>query len=139
MTKSARVLSWACWAGVAEMLKVTKADEAGGAARDHGGGFYVFAKYLVIGAAQTQRPRAGYAQSMHGFGAQILADRTAQHRPPVTHAGVGREPGTLELKFNPALRGLQLTQQGGSAVAQLPGPLAELVAAVYAGQGLAAW
>ena len=36
---------------VAEMLKVTKANEAGCAARDHGGGFYVFAKHLVIGAA----------------------------------------------------------------------------------------
>ena len=122
--------------GVAEMLKVTKADEAGRAAGDHGGGFYVFAKHLVIGAAQTQRPRAGYAKPMHGFRAQILADRTAQHRPPVTHARVGRESGALELQLNPAQRGLQLTEQGGAAVAELPGPMAELMAAVDAGDRL---
>ena len=122
--------------GMAEMLKVAKADEARCAAGDHGGGFYVFAKHLVIRAAQAQRPRGGYAQPVHGFGAQILAYRTAQHRPAVAHAGVGREPGALELQLYAALRGLQLTQQGGPAVTELAGPLAELVAAVDAGDRL---
>ena len=73
---------------------------------------------------------------MHGFRAQIFADRAAQHRPPVTHAGVGREPGAFELQLYTAQRGLQLAQQGGAAVAELPGPMAELMTAVDAGDRL---
>jgi ABC-type branched-subunit amino acid transport system substrate-binding protein len=72
---------------------------------------------------------------VHGLAAQEFANARTQHGAAIAHARVGRAPGALELDFQ-AVRGL--AQQQGATVAQLAGPGAELVAAVDAGQRLAA-
>mgnify|MGYP006160485061 CR=1 FL=1 len=68
------------------------------------------------------------------FAGEEFADRAAQHRAAVAAARVGRAPGALELDLVPALRAFMLAQQQCAAVAELAGPVAELVPAVDAGQ-----
>ena len=87
-----------------------------------------------VRSGDGQRPRGRNAQAVHGLAAQEFADAGAQHGAPVAHARVGREPGALELPFLVPGRGLHPAQQDRPPVAQLPGPHAELVAAVDAGQ-----
>ena len=75
---------------------------------------------------------------MHGLAAQKLADAGAQHGAAIAPARVGRGATALELDFLRAVGRVHLAQQQGAAIAQLPGPHAKLVAAVYAGQRRAA-
>jgi hypothetical protein len=85
-------------------------------------------------ADQTQCARRRHAQVVHGLAAQELADRRAQDRAPVGPAGIGRWPGTLELQFETLAAPIdRFTEQDRPAVAELPGPLPELVTAVAAG------
>ncbi len=145
-------------AACGKVFEVAEADEAGRDAADHGGGFHLFAVDGGRAAGQAERARGGNAQGVHGFAAQKLADGRTQHGPPVAPARIWRAARALELQL-PAggggsgsvsvsgvggcdgffLRLAQhLTQYDGTAVAQLPGPHAELVAAVDGGIGLAA-
>ena len=87
----------------------------------------------LAGTHQTQGPRGRYAQMVHRLAAQELADRGAQHRAPIGGARVRRRAGTLQLQF-PALTAPvdRFAQCDGAAVAELSGPVAELVATVIA-------
>ena len=125
------------WLHVAggEMLEMAKADKALGHARHDGGGFHGFARHGQGRACQRQGTRGGNSQGCHGFAAEKLADRGAQHGAAVAHARVGRAPRALELNFEALAC---LAQQDGPAIAKLAGPVTELVAAIDRGQGLAA-
>ncbi len=83
------------------------------------------------GEHETQRPGGGDPEVEHRLAAQKLADRGSQHGQAVGRAGVRGRAGALELQ-DPALGALvdHLPQVDGAPVAQLTGPLAELVAAV---------
>ena len=118
-----------------KVLEVAKAYEAGRHARHHGGGLDLFAANGGGRSGHAQRARGGNAQGVHGLAAQELADGRAQHGAPVAHARVGRAARALEL--NLVARG-SFAQQDGTAVAKLAGPDTELVAAVDAGQRMAA-
>ncbi len=118
-----------------KVLEMAKADEAGRGPRDHGCGFHGLAVHRGGRGGQAQRARGGNAQGVHGFAAQELADGGAQHGPAIAAARIRGAACALELQL-PARGGLAQVQ--GTAIAQLPGPHAELVAAVDAGIGLAA-
>ena len=60
----------------------------------------------------------------------------ASHGAPVAHARVGRAACALELDFLRAVRRGDFAEQNRPAIAELPGPMAELVAAVACRIGL---
>ncbi len=89
------------------------------------------AHHGIAGADQAQRTCGRHAEVMHCFAAQELADRRAQHRSPIGTARVRRAPGALQLQLPVRpLRGEQLAQRDRTTIAELPRPMAELVAAV---------
>ena len=59
---------------VVEVLEGAKANMALGDAADGGAGFYFFAVDLGFAVDQAQGSGGGYAQTMHGFGAEVFAD-----------------------------------------------------------------
>ena len=82
-------------------------------------------------ADETQRTRGRHAQMMHRFTAQELADRRAQDRAPVGPACVRRRAGALELQFEALSAPVdRFAEENRAPVAELPGPLPELVAAI---------
>jgi hypothetical protein len=84
-------------------------------------------------ADQTQCARRRHAQVVHCLAAQELADRRAQDRAPVGAAGVRRWAGALELQFETLPAPIdRFTEQNRPAVAELSGPLPELMTAVTA-------
>ena len=89
------------------------------------------AHHRVAGRDQAQRTRGRHAEMVHRLAAQEFADRRAQHGAAIGGARVGRRSGALELQF-PALSGRvdQFAQRDGASVAELSGPMAELVPAV---------
>jgi hypothetical protein len=95
------------------------------------------AQHRLASAHQAQRARRRHAQVMHRLAAQEFADRRAQHRASIGRARIRRRPGALELQL-PAIaaRRHHLAQRDRPAVAELPGPVAELVPAVIARPGL---
>ncbi len=74
-----------------EVLEMAEADKARRQARDHGGGLDGLAAHRGVRADDGQRPRRRHAQRVHGLGAQVFADRRAQHRAAIGHARVGRQ------------------------------------------------
>jgi hypothetical protein len=75
--------------------------------------------------------RGRHAEPVHGLAAAELAQRRAQHRAPVGGARVGREAGALELELlAAAVRGEELAERNRAPVAELPGPVPELVAGI---------
>src|SRR3546814_12941470 len=68
---------------------------------------------------------------VHGLAAQELAERRAQHRAAVGVAGIRRGAGALDLQLvAAAVGGDRLAERDRAAVAELAGPVAELMAAV---------
>jgi len=120
---------------VREVLEMPEADETGGQASHHGGSLGGFAEHRQGRARQTQGAAGRDAQAMHGLAAQEFADGGTQHSPSVRPARIGRHASAFELHLHGPLLRLNLAQQQGAAIAQLPGPLAELVAAVDRGHG----
>ncbi len=86
---------------------------------------------LRVRTDQRQGAGARNAQVEHGFAAQEFTDRGAQHRAAVGMARERRRTGTFQLQGVPA----DFTEIDGAAIAQLPGPMAELMPAVYRGIG----
>ena len=124
-------------------LEIAEAGEGGRDPADHGPGFHSRAAVVehvpldvIPGQDDAQGPGGGHPQMEHGLAAQELPDGRPQHRQPVGRAGIGRGPGPLELQ-GPVLRPCvdDLPQVDGPAVAQLPGPVPELVAPVIDGIG----
>ena len=121
-----------------EDLEIAEAHEGGRDAAHDGAGLGArvavvehVADHLVARAHQAQRARRRHAQVMHGFAAREFAQRRAQHRAAIGGARVGRAARALELQFLARAVGRDdFAQRDGAAVAQLPGPVAELVAAV---------
>ena len=89
---------------------------------------------LLAGRDEAQRARRRHAEVVHRLAAQELADRRSQHRASVGAARVRRLARALELQL-PALAGGvdDLAEVDRAPVAELPGPVAELVAAVVRG------
>jgi hypothetical protein len=121
-------------AAVMPVLEGAEAHERRRHARDDGGGLDGFAHHLLVRTGEHQGARGRNAERGHGFGAQEFADRGAQHGAAVAHARVGRHAGAFQLQLHRPLRSGQRAQQDGAAVAQLAGPVAELVAGVHGGQ-----
>src|SRR3546814_16815064 len=68
---------------------------------------------------------------VHGLAAQELAERRAQHRAAVGVAGIRRGAGALDLQLvAAAVGGDRLAERDRAAVAELAGPVAELMAGV---------
>jgi len=127
-----------------EDFEVAEADEAGGHAAHDGAGFLLrvavvehVAHHGVAGGDHAEGTRGGHPQMMHGLAAQELTNARAQHGAPVGGARIGRGPGALELQL-PALaaRVHHFPQRDRAPVAQLAGPVAELMAAVAGGVGV---
>ena len=73
---------------------------------------------------------------MHRFAAEEFPDGGAKDGFAVGGTRIRRQTGAFELQFKEAVFGLDFTQRDGSTVAQLAGPVAELVATVALGVGL---
>jgi len=73
---------------------------------------------------------------MHRLAAQEFSDGGAQHGFAVGGTRIWREAGAFELQFEEALLGLNFAQRDGSTVAELTGPVTELMAAVALSVGL---
>ena len=124
-------------------LEAAEADETGRDAADHGS--RLRGRVAVVEDVsndrfarghQRQGTGGGHAEVMHRFAAQEFADGGAQHGLAVGGARIGRQAGTFELQFKDAVFGLDFAQRDGTTVAQLAGPVPELVAAVALGVGL---
>jgi hypothetical protein len=75
-----------------------------------------------------------HTEVMHRFAAQELADRRAQHGTAVGGTRIRRQSCALELELPaPAVRVHRFAQRDRAAIAQLAGPMTELVAAVVRG------
>ncbi|MNP27416.1 hypothetical protein D3C76_1203260 [compost metagenome] len=72
--------------GVVEILEMAETHVALRHAGKHGRAFPGFAPHRGAGADHTQRPAAGYAEGVQGFGGKEFADRRAQHGAAVAHA-----------------------------------------------------
>lgn len=95
------------------------------------------AHHLLAGTDQRQRARGRHAQVVHRFAAQELADRRAQHCPSIGTARVRGRAGPLQLQLPVAAIGChQLAQRDRTSVAELAGPMAELMATVIGGPWL---
>ena len=70
---------------------------------------------------------------MHGFAGQVFADGGTQHGAAIATTRIGRAPRAFQLQLLPAARRVDLPERQGAAIAQLPRPVAKLVAAVGAG------
>ncbi|MCY1364355.1 hypothetical protein D9M68_708930 [compost metagenome] len=116
-----------------EMLEMPEADKGRRQARDHRRGLDGFAPHRRVRADDAECARGRHAQRGHRFRAQVLADRRAQHRAAIGHARVGCQPGALELDFPRARGRVGLRQPDRAAVAELPGPDAELVSGIDRG------
>ena len=93
---------------------------------------------LVAGGGEAQGAGGGNAEMVHGLAAQELADRAAQDGEAVGAygcTGVGPAPLSCKGVANP-VGGDDLAEGDGPAVAELAGPVAELVAAVARRIGL---
>ena len=89
------------------------------------------ADHALAAADQAQRAGGRDAEVVHRLAAQELADRRTQHRAAVGAARIRGRAGALQLQFAALAIGQHgLAQRDRAAVAQLPGPMAELVAAV---------
>src|SRR5690606_7151927 len=94
------------------------------------------AHHAVTGQYQTEGTGGGNAQIVHRFTAQELAHGRAQYRPPISTAGIWRWPGTFELELPVLATGKgHLSQIDGTTIAQLSGPVAELVSTISCGIG----
>ena len=121
-------------AGVmAEVLEMAEAQEARRGAHDDRAGLDPLALHRQGRADQRQRAGGRDAQAVHRLRAQELADRRAQHRAAVAPARIGGAAAALELDLARAGGRVDLAEQQRAAVAELAGPLAELVAAVDGG------
>ena len=122
-------------------LEVAKTHEAWCHASDDGARFPLrvtvvehVAQHRLAGPDQRQRACGWHTEVVHGLAADELAQRGAQHGTAVGPPRIRGETRTLQLHF-PALPVgcAQVTEHDGAAIAELPGPIAELVAAVAGG------
>src|SRR5690606_37414063 len=89
------------------------------------------------GGHERQRAGGRHAQVMHGFTAQELADRGAQHRAAFSPAGIRRRPAAFDLKsFPPPSAATAPPRPIAPPAPNLPGPWPNLVAAVVRGPGV---
>ncbi len=91
------------------------------------------AHHLLAGRDQAERARGRHAEVMHRLAAQEFAHRRAQHRAAVGGARVRGWARAFQLQL-PALaaRVDDFAERDRATVAELPGPVAELMAAVNA-------
>ena len=93
--------------------------------------------HLLTGQGQAQRAGGRHAQVSHGLAAQKFAHRRAQHGQAVGRSRIGGRAGPFQLQHPaPGMAIHDLAQIDGPSVAQLPGPVAELMTAVAHGKGL---
>ena len=93
------------------------------------------AHHGLAGRDQAKRPRGRHAQVVHGLAAQEFANRGAQNGQPVGGARIRRGSGPFELKGPVfALPVDDFPEVDGTAVAQLTGPVAKLVAPIAHGK-----
>ncbi len=92
------------------------------------------ADHRIAGADEAQRPGGRHAQMEHGLAAHEFTQRRAQHRAAIGGARIRRFTRALELQLLArAVAGDDFGERDGAPVAELPGPMAELVAAVARG------
>src|SRR5688572_22881477 len=82
-------------------------------------------------ADEAERARGRHAEVVHRLAAQEFADGRAQDGTAVGTARIRCRPGALELQLPALALGVDhLAQRDRAPVAELPGPLAELMTAV---------
>jgi hypothetical protein len=95
------------------------------------------AHHLFAGEGQRQRPGGGHTEVVHGFAAEELAQRRAQHREAIGRAGItGSGPAPLSCSIQRSPGAHHLAEVDRPAVAELARPVAELVPAVAGGVGV---
>ena len=120
---------------VIKIFKMAEADKARRNTGNHRCGFLLLAVHRIVAADNRQRAGGRNTQAVHRFGTQILANAGTQHRPAVGKARKRRFARPFELPF-PAcpLLILPFAQHQRTAVAQLRGIAAKLMAAVNRGK-----
>ena len=89
---------------------------------------------FTAGGDQTQCAGSRHAQVVHGLAAKEFADGGTQHREPVGRARIGCRSGALELQGAMHTIGAPyLAKIDGAAVAELAGPVPELMTAIAGG------
>ena len=119
-----------------EMLEMAEAHMALRQARQHRAGLRRLAPHAF--ACRHDGERAGGGNSKRGqrLAAKIFADGGAHHRAAIAEARIRRLAGALELDVPQLALGVaHLPDQQGAAIAQLPGPDAELMAGIDHRQG----
>ena len=123
-------------------MEAAEANETGRHAAYHGTGFRRWVAVVqnvphdrLARGHQRQGAGRGHAEVVHCFAAKEFSNGGAQHGFAVGGARIGRQAGAFELQFEEALVRLDFAQCDGSTVAQLSGPVAELMAAVALGVG----
>ena len=94
------------------------------------------ADHVVAGEGETEGSGGWHTEVVHCLAAQEFTDRGSEHGPPVRTSGIGGWPSTLELQVLMAtVWSGDLGERDGSPIAELAGPVAELVPAVVGGKG----
>ena len=89
------------------------------------------AHHLVARGGEAQRTSCGDTEVMHRLAAQEFAHGTAEDGEAVGPAAVGRRPCAFQLEHVAgAVAGDDFAEGDGPSVAELAGPVPELVAAV---------
>ncbi len=127
-------------------LEVAETNEAGGHPTHHGPQLRCrvaviehVAHDLVTGEHEAEGASRRHSEVMHGLAAQELANARSQHRHAVggSRERCGTRPLQLEGEMI-ARRRLDFAERDCSSVAELSGPVAELMAAVDHGEGVGA-
>jgi hypothetical protein len=93
------------------VLEVAEAQEARRDAGHDGRGLDRLADHRLRRADHRQCARGRNTEVVHRLGTQEFADRRAQHRAPIAHARVRRQPAALDLDLLRAERRVDLAEQ----------------------------
>lgn len=116
---------------IVKVLEVAEAQMAFGNAHQHCALLGALAVNRRIAGDNRQRAGGRDAESVHRLRRRAFAQGRTQHRPAVAHARIGRQPRAFKVPVKTStVRQLLFAEQDAAAVAELPGPDAELVAAV---------
>ncbi|QNM60871.1 hypothetical protein XHV734_2084 [Xanthomonas hortorum pv. vitians] len=89
------------------------------------------AHHCIAGRDQAQCARGRHTQMVHRFAAQEFSNRRAQHGAPIGTTRIRRRASALELQFVAnTIDPDRLAQRDRTAIAELAGPMPELVPAI---------
>jgi len=117
---------------IVKMFEMAEAHMALGHPHQHRTGLHALAVDRGIAGHHRQGARRRDPQSVHRLRRQTFPDRRAQHGAAVPHPRIRSQAGAFQMPVvTAAIRQLLLAEQDPASVAQLAGPGAKLMAAVY--------